>query len=1050
MQVVRFQTEPGSWDSTLAVSFVRHSVIVSKRTNSITLTVYDSQNRVKSTVFGSLRGRRLADEFSLVAQPDSRKMAIVLRLMCGLSELLQARIEGSVDPIRDVSESGFVISEILPDHGAPDWIRVSLMNSLAKIPSLSDRIPMLAMIESEAQIDAYRPLLDKFRRLEGVFILRDKDGAAWKLFSPGGLTHDLSPAEISDRLNAAIASTIPSHVLFVDAGADCDMEPLHWLAHRCLSRPLGEILIGNQYLAVFCRMAPFCHTPIMQVGRDLFLNDVLAITGVDIETVDTSPLAHFLSTHSDLDETARIHDCLESFRNRDPYVRSNGGGLSFGQRTRSKYIWLHGGDPARAALPNDLAAMSFENLIEELGVHLAASFGETRRNGVSYLLEMFGRFLDTSDAPQFVFDVFSGSSAEGIRWICEFDRPALFLLSEIPRTPFAATAHLLSSASDRIAVRHQELSPGALWTHFQFSDRQTFDLQPFSMQSDTSTECVIEVGRVANEVLFHSAYLRIVDSLARESEPDHRDISRVLENLPLTERGFKVLSLILGGMIDPARKQSIGRVLLEWGSAQTSKTIQHLIAVAVQYGFGDVLADLLARGKELNSHVAQSLAWQVISDRTSTEFESILDGATGLNDRDLARLRIANWLRSPSKAAVWPPSVTGPRLSEASWQDRRELAALTVLLGDLNGAGPHEFVQGVNLGREETLFLEGNLALREQGQPHGRQEISDEILLSRDEYAPLRQTDRDYELVQDFFAMPEAGRDVVCLITARNEAGKLPALFRHHKSLGIKHFVLIDNASSDRTVEIAAAQNCRIYRTYERYSASRFGVAWVNDILTRDFCGYWVLVLDADELFVYPNCENQTIDGLTERLEALGYEGLPAVLVDMYPPSPINDAQLTAESDLRELYRYYDCGNYVFTPVLSCPLLSCWGGARSRVFKFGVSASLSHMALNKVPLVKWSAEISYLSSTHTVTPLRLPSFWAVLEHYKYMPDFAVRARQEAIRREHWAGASEYRAYAEVLEASPTFTFMNRLSRERTQSRQFVDAISPFAWPTVWQ
>jgi hypothetical protein len=217
-------------------------------------------------------------------------------------------------------------------------------------------------------------------------------------------------------------------------------------------------------------------------------------------------------------------------------------------------------------------------------------------------------------------------------------------------------------------------------------------------------------------------------------------------------------------------------VLLEWGSAQTSQTIQNLIAIAVQHGFGDVLADLLARGKELNPHVAQSLAWQVISARTPSEFERVLDEATGLNDRDLARLRIANWLRSPSKVAVWPPSIPGPRASEISWQDRRELAALTLLLGDLNGAGPHEFLQGTTLGREESLFLEGHMALRAQGEPHRRQDFSDDILSSREEYGPLRQTDRDYELVQDFVALPEAGRDVVCLITARNEAGKLPGV----------------------------------------------------------------------------------------------------------------------------------------------------------------------------------------------------------------------------------------------------------------------------------
>jgi len=81
--------------------------------------------------------------------------------------------------------------------------------------------------------------------------------------------------------------------------------------------------------------------------------------------------------------------------------------------------------------------------------------------------------------------------------------------------------------------------------------------------------------------------------------------------------------------------------------------------------------------------------------------------------------------------------------------------------------------------------------------------------------------------------VPYRDDELIVLSVVRNGALHVTSFLRHHQALGVKHIVLLDNGSTDGTVELARAfegvtilQSRRPYRTYEtvlkRYLVRRF------------------------------------------------------------------------------------------------------------------------------------------------------------------------------------------------------------------------------------
>jgi hypothetical protein len=74
---------------------------------------------------------------------------------------------------------------------------------------------------------------------------------------------------------------------------------------------------------------------------------------------------------------------------------------------------------------------------------------------------------------------------------------------------------------------------------------------------------------------------------------------------------------------------------------------------------------------------------------------------------------------------------------------------------------------------------------------------------------------------------------------------------------------------------------------------------------------------------------------------------------------------------------------------------------------------------------------------HATTPIRLSEITGVLLHFKFLEDFFARVNIEAIRKEHWDGASEYARYLAKLKANPSLSFHYPGSVEYEGSEQLI-------------
>ncbi|TRD22696.1 glycosyltransferase family 2 protein [Palleronia caenipelagi] len=267
--------------------------------------------------------------------------------------------------------------------------------------------------------------------------------------------------------------------------------------------------------------------------------------------------------------------------------------------------------------------------------------------------------------------------------------------------------------------------------------------------------------------------------------------------------------------------------------------------------------------------------------------------------------------------------------------------------------------------------------------------------------------------------------DILAFATVRNEADRLPWFLDHHRRLGVTHFIFVDNDSDDGTGAFLSDQpDCSVWHTSHSYKLSRFGLDWITWLMIRHGHGRWCLVLDADELFIYPHWPTRPLSALTERLDQTGTPMMGALMLDLYPQGPVGDTAYRPRQDPLEILTHFDAGNYSIQ--VQRPMKNLWvqGGARARAF-FGDEPRRAP-TLQKVPLVRWHWRYVYVNSTHALLPPRLNRIYGegetlsgVLLHTKFLDSIVKRSAEERLRQEHFANSDLYNSYYESLTQNPS-------------------------------
>lgn len=267
---------------------------------------------------------------------------------------------------------------------------------------------------------------------------------------------------------------------------------------------------------------------------------------------------------------------------------------------------------------------------------------------------------------------------------------------------------------------------------------------------------------------------------------------------------------------------------------------------------------------------------------------------------------------------------------------------------------------------------------------------------------------------------------ILCVMVVRNEAARLPHFLAHHRRLGVDHFLIVDNASTDGTPHLLRdCADVSLWHTAASYRRSRFGLDWTNWLLLRHGHGRWCLTLDADEVLIYPYWETRPLPALTHWLDDHGMESFGALMLDLYPQGPISAQTFRPGDDPLAVLRWFDAGNYSVQVQPRMRNLWIQGGPRARVF-FADDPRRAP-TLNKVPLMRWNRRYAYVNSTHSALPPRLNAVFdetggerisGVLLHTKFLPAAVDRAAEEKQRRQHFGDPSHYAAYYDGLRADP--------------------------------
>lgn len=299
-----------------------------------------------------------------------------------------------------------------------------------------------------------------------------------------------------------------------------------------------------------------------------------------------------------------------------------------------------------------------------------------------------------------------------------------------------------------------------------------------------------------------------------------------------------------------------------------------------------------------------------------------------------------------------------------------------------------------------------------------------------------------FKPVQDHTARIRPGQRLL-MTMGRDENPRIPYFLEYYRALGIDHFLFVDNQSESPMADVLTGQpDVSLWHTDEGYAETRYGVDWMNALLSRFAVGHWTLTVDLDEFFVYPFMESRSFGDLVSMLEDLEKPSMFAMMVDMYPEGPISSAHVpVGEAPLRHAPFFDRAGYYQVKSGHEDTYVR--GGPRLRAFN--AMNFDSAPALNKIPLVKWHERYAYYLSTHVAYPAFLnhahrkfhePT--GALLHFKFVSSFREKIDQAIRLGNHYNGSQEYQKYLDHLKESENYTLHGPISARYESSRSLIE------------
>jgi hypothetical protein len=266
----------------------------------------------------------------------------------------------------------------------------------------------------------------------------------------------------------------------------------------------------------------------------------------------------------------------------------------------------------------------------------------------------------------------------------------------------------------------------------------------------------------------------------------------------------------------------------------------------------------------------------------------------------------------------------------------------------------------------------------------------------------------------------------------RNEEPRLADFLDHYRTLGVCHFLFIDNGSTDGTCELLADEpDVDLLATDAPFDAARKH-GWITRLI-REYGDRWYLLADADEHAVFHGVAD--LAQVARAAQRLGRRRVRGTLLDMYGDKPLAAASRDPGQPLLAAYPFFDPDGYVEKGEVA--LTTRTGGPRQRVFS-SIDPSFAPQ-LTKYPLFRLSSEETIVSPHYIQPPTAGDDpCWIALLHFKFDADSRARIADAVERRQYWRDSYEYRVYQEAITQDPNLTFMGERSRRFRGTAELVE------------
>lgn len=233
---------------------------------------------------------------------------------------------------------------------------------------------------------------------------------------------------------------------------------------------------------------------------------------------------------------------------------------------------------------------------------------------------------------------------------------------------------------------------------------------------------------------------------------------------------------------------------------------------------------------------------------------------------------------------------------------------------------------------------------------------------------------------------------------------------RHHQDLGVRHIVLLDNGSSDGTVQIAQGfDHVTVLRN--TLPAKQYECQLRETAARQVLQGGWLLFADSDEM-------TEVLGGLRTLLDYCNVQGFTAVvsqMLDMFAPLPLSQTRGLTYTQAQSLMDRYSLGALEHQPYFAPDSPLQWfmkdnrgaegvdlliGGLRREVFN-------EDCLLSKHSLVRNLPGVQLMTHPHMASNVTVADVSIVLRHYKLAGDFVARD-QASVEQGTWDHSEDAR------------------------------------------